>query len=471
MIITVISGENVATRLEYSSPTTLFRAIVDSGVNFIAPCGGRGVCGKCGVTVVGGFDGSGENIEVLACKTVVSADTVISLPTGDVRAVTVGEDMLAGDDTSQQREVGFALDIGTTTLAAAAVDMKTGKILKSAAMQNPQAAHGADVISRISFDEENPHILRDEIRDATLRLKNRVGCEKDSPAVIVGNTTMLSLYSGLDVSGIGRYPFAPPSLFGESVGNEYIPPCVSGFVGADAISAYFAAGLCDGDDSNSALLLDIGTNGEMLYRSSGKLCCASAAAGPALEGAGISCGLPASDGAIDAVTISDGHLSYHVIGEKKARGLCGSGLIGAISCLIRLGAVRCDGYMEKDYEIARGVSITPADVRAFMLAKAAIRAGIEILTHKGEVCEVIISGGFGAGLNFDDMFETGILPRRFEGHVRYIGNGALLGASRLLCDSESRETVLRTARDAEYTELSASVLFADEFIKRLRFGD
>lgn len=127
--------------------------------------------------------------------------------------------------------------------------------------------------------------------------------------------------------------------------------------------------------------------------------------------------------------------------------------------------------MEKDYEIARGVSITPADVRAFMLAKAAIRAGIEILTHKGEACDVIISGGFGAGLNFDDMFETGILPREFEGRVRYIGNGALLGAARLLCERESRKALLRTARSAEYVELSTSAHFADEFIKRLRFGD
>ncbi len=470
MKITVISGDGSKHQgritLEYDAPVPIIKAIHDSGFVFYAPCGGRGVCGKCKVTIIENADAASGEVTVLACQTTLYNDTVIKLPSVDILSETTSTETITGN-----AELGAAIDIGTTTVAAAAVDLQSGKIIKTDALPNPQAAHGADVISRISYDSKSRGILTDEIRSTVAMLKRRIGVSGRSPSLIVGNTTMLHFYCGLDAGGIGVYPFTPTTLFGGVFSGEYIPRCVSGYFGADAISSFLAAEIIEKEVlPERSLICDIGTNGEVMYKRGDVLRCSSAAAGPALEGAGISCGMPAMNGAIDSAKIDDGQIICHVIGGGKARGICGSGLFDAIACMLSLGIIRKDGYLARPYEIAPDVFLTPADIRAFMLAKGALRACIEILTRGDDVNRVYISGGFGSGLSADSMIKTGVLPRRFEGKINTLGNGALKGAAAMLCSPSLRQRADNTASDAIYIEPSGQTGFEEIYIKSLDFS-
>ncbi len=365
--------------------------------------------------------------------------------------------------------VGLAVDIGTTTVAASSVDMTGCRRLGFASVQNPQSRWGSDVLSRISAAGHHSVVpMRDAIRCCIDKLRCILSVSEVAPTVIVGNTVMLSLWAGIDPTPIGQAPFNPPELFGGMFDGSYLPRCISAFVGADAVASAITAG----EPENNCIMVDIGTNGEVILCIGGSISACAAAAGPALEGAGIYCGMTANRGAIDEVTISAGEISYNVIGDGKPLGICGSGLVDAVACLLDLGIIDKTGHMENNYYFANNVFLTPDDIRSFQLAKGAIRAAVESAVNRTDYLPfglpIVLSGMFGSNLSARSCRRVGLLPQHFT-DIRSIGNGALRGAELILCSDSYRDRADKLARNAEYIPLSGDAEFCRLFMEHMNF--
>ena len=253
----------------------------------------------------------------------------------------------------------------------------------------------------------------------------------------------------------------------------YLAPCAAAFVGADLMTALLAGGICGKPDTQ--LLADIGTNGEIALWHDGQLYCCSTAAGPAFEGAGISMGMGGSAGAVDRVYVQDGEIKAHVIGEAAPQGICGSGVVDAVACLLETGQMDETGYIEEESAvIADPVVFTQNDVRMVQLAKSAIHAGIRTLLHTaGLACEdvsgLLIAGGFGSYLDVENGARIGLFPAEMLACIRVVGNAALSGASMILLNKEYRSVCEEYAKNATIVELSTDPFFADEYMERMMF--
>ena len=376
------------------------------------------------------------------------------------------------------RGIGMAVDIGTTTVAAYLYDLTSGRLLDSACCENPQKVHGADVISRVGFAlSGGAKMLQDEIEnclDTMARdMSARAGVETPDTMVAVGNTAMLHLLTGTDPAPLSAAPFLIRRRFGEWEGGRYYPPCISADVGADMTAAILSSNMCC--TNKTALLLDVGTNGEMALWHEGKLLCCSTAAGPAFEGAGISCGSLAIPGAICAVTAADGSLRCETIEGKPAIGLCGTGLIDATAALLALGVLEDSGYMEEDAPLGdSGLTLTRADIRQVQLAKAAIRAGIDTLLHEAgigyeAIDTVYLAGGFGSYLHPESCAAIGMIPTELIGKLKVLGNAAGQGASLMLLSEEELQRAQEIAEMATTLELSSSMVFMEKYVDSMMF--
>lgn len=481
-----------------------------------APCGGKGTCHKCLVTVTGpvravetGTVRPAEGEELLACRFAPAGACTVALRAREnMRVVTAG----AGDIVSDSGGLGFAADIGTTTVAAFLYDLNGGRRLGAAGARNVQRSYGADVISRITCCGEGKlPALRDGIRRqlsgfaASLCAAAGRSPSEIRQAAVAGNTVMEHLFAGLDPTGIGVAPFTPASLFGDrrpaagclpelEAADVYLCPCVAGYVGGDITAGLLASGGLRAE--GLWLYIDIGTNGEMaLGNRDGYLCCATAA-GPAFEGAEIACGMDGSPGAIDRVRAEEGVLRAHVIGDGPARGVCGSGLIDAVAALLEVGAVGETGRMRPpeetpgelrdrvrrgadgtlQFELRDGVYIAAQDIREVQLAKAAIRAGAETLLRErgrtaADITDLVIAGGFGSFMDKGSALRIGLLPAVPPERIRHVGNAAGAGAALALTE-EGRDRLRRLTERCEYLELSASRRFMEEYVERMAFdGD
>lgn len=466
MKITVIS--EYTRTAEYGAPVLLSDVLRDVGADVYMPCGGDGHCGKCRVKVTGAVSEiTGRELSYLserdvtegirlACMTYAIGNCTVRLYVAKAKIETLSE-------TAESKPNTYAVDIGTTTIAVRYTDAH-GAVSTVSAL-NPQGAYGADVMTRISYVMEyGTDELTQCVRDAVNALKCSLGVPNDAQGVVVGNTVMMSLYSGVDPAPIGCYPYIPDDTFGRESDGEYLPACVSGYIGSDAMAAVLASGMCE---KNRVVLCDIGTNGEIVYKNGDGYTAVSAAAGPALEGAGISSGMRAERGAVDRIRLDGGKPSIHVIGDGAPMGICGGGLIDAVACLLKLGVIDETGYMAEPYDLG-GITITPADVRAFQLAKGAIRAAIEIVTGGKDVETVYVSGGFGSGIDVENAVLTGLLPERFLGKVHFIGNGALAGAVMLSC-SEMRAKYGEMIAKTLHKELMTSPDFMKIFMEYIGF--
>lgn len=467
------------------------------------PCSGKGICGKCKVRAEGAlsplspqeerhltvFD-LADGLRLACCATVQGDCRVERLDASPVAVVTHSA---AGETpaVSALDGYGVAVDIGTTTLAAR-LYAPDGALLAERGMLNPQTAYGADVLSRVEA-ARNGHAadlaaaVRDGLRRLLADLTTAAGISADAvtAAVITGNTVMMTLLTQGDVTPFTAAPFACERLFGETLPAAalgldgltcpvYLTPCVSAFFGGDAVCALLASGLLDSPDT--ALLADIGTNGEMALWHDGKLYACSTAAGPAFEGVGISCGMTAREGAIHAVDVVNGALYPRVIGGGAARGLCGSGLIDAAACLLTVGELTPEGTLDAPAPLAADVALTPADIRALQLSKSAIRSGMDTLLHTAaigaeQVTALYPAGGFGSYLNPRSAACIGLWPALWTDRVRPLGNAALEGASRLLRDPALRFRAERLAGEIIPVELATDPYFADAFIKNLAFEE
>ncbi|MCS3900893.1 ASKHA domain-containing protein [Methanococcus voltae] len=417
---------------------------------------------------------------------------------------------------------GIAIDIGTTTLVASLIDITTGNELCSESRINPQKQYGLDVLSRIDFAKKNDNglkLLHNSIIDcinemiAELSKKQGISNELIYEIAISANTTMLHFLLNIDAKTIGKSPYLPIFLNSKYLkssdlniniskfGRVYCLPGVSGYIGSDIVAGVEVSNL--GNTDKLVLFIDIGTNGEIVLSNKGKLSACSCAAGPALEGMNISCGMRAANGAIEGFKIKEDNSTpeINVIGNSEPLGICGSGILDIISEINKAGLINKTGrikspnmvnelykdmILEKDGKRAiliynsknkdsKEIYISQNDIRQVQLAKAAIVSGFEALLAELSVSmqdldEVIIAGQFGKHLSEESLAGSGIIPKELKNKVRYIGNSSKIGALMCLLSKESRKNMENVANKIEYCELSTKEGYEDLFIKALNFN-
>ena len=488
--------------------TTVLAAIRDGGEHLDAPCGGAGKCKKCQVLAsrkgVVGYE--------LACQTKVEngMEVVLESPKSMVVSVDGAFDSWERNANDLEEGLGIAVDIGTTTVAMRLLDLQTGAVLATTGRANPQIAYGADVVSRISACVEgNLEAQRVLISSALAEMARAVLEEaKATPGqvkrfLIAGNTTMESLAAGVDPVPIGTAPYEALSLFGgaETLEDPFfqelpapiMAPCLAGYVGGDITCGMMAIDLMNREEP--ILLLDLGTNGEMaLGCKTGAVSCATAA-GPVFEGANIRCGMPAYPGAINAVSIDESGLTYTTIGGAEPVGICGTGLIDAVACLVRLGVVDDTGrFADEDelpeslahcvdededgvfFRIHGNVVVSQKDVRNLQLAKSAVLSGILVMMDDldisySDIKELLIAGGFGEYLNLANAAAIGLFPKELLGVARSVGNSSLEGATQAVLSASAHAALDRAAQDCRYIELSTTPSFNEYYVDNMYFEE
>ncbi|MBQ7507649.1 MAG: DUF4445 domain-containing protein [Lachnospiraceae bacterium] len=446
---------------------TVLSILRREGLFLPADCNGRGTCKKCRVW------SEEEGAFLLACEWRPEGEFAIGWENPEGAYETASEEGFPGEE--EAKDTVLVVDIGTTTLEAALIDPAKNRVIRTASSINHQRSYGADVVSRIQEAEggalpELQRILEQDIRSLALRL----GANPSTTRTIVsGNTTMQYLYEGRDVKELMRPPFKPGVLSLREKGNAVILPGVSSFVGADVLCGVLQTGM--DKSSELCLLLDLGTNGEMVLGNRDRMLSASAAAGPAFEGGNISCGMAAVPGAVYAVEPAAAGPKLFVIGGKKPAGLCGSGVIETVYELRRAGLLDETGllderYREEGFWLAEGVSFTQKDVREVQLAKSAVRAGIETLLKayscdKEEIHRVYLAGGLGKGLNVQKAAGIGLLPEELAGKAVSVGNASLQGACLYASDKEAQGRMEELPGRMQELSLSDSDLFAELFMK------
>lgn len=424
---------------------------------------------------------------------------------GDVSVV----DIEAGNTSGEA--YGIAVDIGTTTVVVYLYNLLTGREIIARSITNPQSPYGADVITRINYIHKNGEIGLSELQDKIVAGINSIIeeiCFDTSlsyfniyKACIAGNPTMIQLFLGIDPSYLDKAPYIPVlrdviSFKGRESGLKINPeaiiqilPAVSAYVGADITAGILATGM---DRARGIkLLIDIGTNGEIVLGNRDRMISCSAAAGPAFEGANIERGMRAQLGAIHNININEKGVKFDVFGDGVPLGLCGSGLIDLVAQLRELDLLNNDGKfnLENTAEVSSGFSklnnqnvfsiagdvyVSQKDIRELQLAKGAIRAGIEILLKEYHISledieQVYLAGSFGNFLRKESVKRTGIIPDIKLSKIKSAGNTAGLGVKLCLLNRYKLKQVQKFTEKVEYLELSYRPDFNDEFIKQLAF--
>ncbi|NQU52984.1 MAG: DUF4445 domain-containing protein, partial [Bacteroidetes bacterium] len=378
--------------------TPLIDVLHEFGVEF--PCGGKGTCGSCKVRLLEG-ELKVDTIQQqklnklklknnwrLACFCNAESDITLE--------VTQFENIILADTSTfefqPQTGFGIAVDLGTTTVVVQLVNLENAHVLDSVSDINPQAKFGGDLISRIQScldgnEQEIQNLIREKIGQMIQSILKKHPVEVSKVAV-VGNTVMHHIFSGLKVNSLSFYPFESPDLGAQNLTpaqlNWNLPsnakiqfhPAIGSFVGSDILAGIAATKMTERKEFS--VLIDLGTNGEIVVGNCDKIICASTAAGPAFEGAKINQGMRATTGAISSVKFENGKLESHVIGNVKAKGICGSGLIDVLAILLNQEQIGMFGEInsgEEKIELAPGVFLTQQDIREFQLAKAALQRG------------------------------------------------------------------------------------------------
>lgn len=545
--------------------TSLLEAARACGLTLSGYCGGNGTCGKCTVEVL---DGETPGLQ-LACAFQVTGDTRVRIPeAGKQHILTAASSKAEGFRPSlscrfikaPQRAIGdcrsewelfqdalgmaaraslpvlaslsglndayallygdellqpssepptyhmAAFDIGTTSIVCYLLDGQSGAELAVSSMLNPQAAFGADVISRARYAlEHGGNDLQQAVVEAMNRLLRQACAQAGVSPVAVyliaaaGNTCMHHLLLGLSPASLVTAPYnalyrASLTLDAAAIGLAASPraklrvlPNIAGFVGADTVAGLLATKLADSDELT--LLIDIGTNGELVLGDRrGRIAC-STAAGPAFEGAMIHCGMRGADGAVDHVRLDGDALRFSVIGGGKPKGICGSGLVDLVACLLDAGVIDGSGRLTEIRNFAErmttvdgqpafvlkdSVVLTQKDIRELQLAKAAMAAGIRLLSAElgvsiGDIRHVKIAGAFGNYLEPPSACRIGLLPRALLDRMEGIGNAAGEGVKRVLRDPGAWAEADAIAFGTRFLELATRADFQDCFVDELSF--
>ena len=495
-----------------------------------APCAAKGECGRCKVRFLSEAPVPQEkekklltkeeleNGVRLACVTKMQKEAhfeVLGELSRMEKIVVKEEENWQKEDIEEGEPLGIALDIGTTTLAMSLVRLSLGKCIKTVTSVNHQRSYGADVISRIQAAnsghalELQECILKD-IWEMLLEMlqENRIKACQIKKIAIAGNMTMCHLLLGYSCEGLGKAPFRPVHLslikitatelfekirYERNAEEMYdnlnaevsILPGISAFVGADIVAGMYA---CDMDLSEKTqMLLDIGTNGEMVVGSKDGFLVTATAAGPVFEGGNISCGMPAVKGAVSHIKCVPKYLEVEekeyiwnceIIGiehqkEKMPKGICGSGLIDLAAAFLKEGLIDENGTLiESVFETGvwlKGLKITQADIRELQMGKAAIRAGIEILSEKMIPERLFLAGGFGTELDVDSACSIGLLPKEIKYEVVSRGNTSLLGLQKFLTDENGENRLKNIVKLSEELVLSEEGNFEERYILFMQF--
>jgi len=471
------------------------------GVEF--PCGGQGRCSGCRVKRIdGSLEVTRDQGEILtpeeiaagwrlACRSV--AESEVTLQIGQWETV-----ILADHSTFEfvpRPGLGIAVDLGTTTLVAQLLDLKSGRVLAVRTALNPQTMYGGDVMSRIQLAVAGRQAARlaGEIRRgigsllsdlvASVTLEER----RLETVVIAGNTVMHHLFCGIDLGPLSRSPFetvhgGPQKFSSGQLGWELdgdpavtFLPCLGSFVGSDILCGVLATRMHQSDVPT--VLVDLGTNGEIVVGNRERMICASTAAGPAFEGGRISMGMRATTGAISEVAVGgDDRLRCRVLGDVAPRGICGSGLVDAVAAGLDLGLIQPSGRLTnsgRPLEIAQPVTLTQNDIRELQLAKAAIAAGIRILRRRfgSEKCReapIYLAGAFGNYINRASAWRIGLIDAPVE-KIQPAGNTALLGAKMALYASDRDDDFRHIRSRVEHVSLATDPEFQDIFVNETSF--
>jgi uncharacterized 2Fe-2S/4Fe-4S cluster protein (DUF4445 family) len=397
---------------------------------------------------------------------------------------------------------GIGVDVGTTTIVVALIDLLTGQILDRISMINKQREFGADVISRMqrASKGELPQLtgrVRKQIAEGVTELckKNSVRGRDICKMAVAGNTTMMHLLMGFSCATLGQYPFTPvtldfvscvyPELFEGDLSCEVVTlPGISTYVGADITAGIFFTDMHRSADPT--LLMDIGTNGEMALMISGKLLCTATAAGPAFEGGNIQWGTGSIPGAISQVAWRDGKFEIKTIGNRAPAGICGSGVVDAVYEGLKSGYIESSGKFnttvpESGIFLAKtpdgqDINFCQKDVRELQLAKSAVRSGLDALIRHADLSyddikTLYIAGGFGYNLNFNSGVGIGLIPRELHSKIRLIGNSSLGGAVRYLMDRHSEENINAILGMAGEYSLPEDSYFNEMFVENIAFDD
>lgn len=460
-----------------------------------------------------------SDADVSALRMISEAGTA---PEG-ITAVCSGKKLASverGDTVSSS--YGIALDLGTTTLAASLIDLSSGRELAVASRLNPQSRFGDDLITRIHFATKSGRNLKiissaviSAVNDMLVELKKTSGVPGRYiyKLTVAGNTVMQHIFCGISPAALGEMPFVPvtrkpvrmtPADSGLDLapcGEVFVFPSIGGFVGGDAVAAALASGIAS--SKKKRILVDIGTNGEIIAGNSEKLLCASAAAGPAFESARISMGMIASPGAIEKVIINE-DVHINVIGNIPPLGICGSGLLDAAAQLLEAGIIDRSGRILRAEELpdrARGafsgravnhngesafilsgegnhrqVYITQRDIRELQLAKSAIYSGIRILKRRlgirlCDIEEILVAGAFGNFIRRSSAKRIGLIPGIPSNRIKFIGNASSSGAKLLLLSKDVEKEAVRIADSIKHVELASSVHFQQEFAEHMLFPE
>ncbi len=486
-------------RLTVPCGTALQEVLFAQGVEF--PCGGRGRCKGCRVRVVAGeLPVTPEDQRLLgpeqlaggwrlSCRARAEADLTLELAQWE--AAILGDD--SRFEFTPRDGLGVAVDLGTTTLVAQLLDLRTGNVLAVRSALNAQARHGADIMSRIEFAmagdgrERLTQIVREQIGGLIAELLGAAPAGQPlADVVLVGNTAMHHLFCGLSVAPLAHHPFEPEDdglrtftagelgwPFAGGARVQFLP-CLGGFVGSDILAGILATGLHQRE--RPGLLVDLGTNGEIVVGNRERLLCASTAAGPAFEGARISQGMRAATGAVSVVTVRDGVWDAVVLGGGEPRGICGSGLVDAVACGLELGKVLPSGRITggDDLPVAGAVKLTQWDIRELQLAKGAIAAGIRLLLERwgarpGDLARVWLAGAFGNYISRASARRIGLLDFPAE-QVEPAGNTALRGAKLALCGPAPHALDFADLRArARHISLKDDPQFQDAYVEAMGF--
>lgn len=430
-------------------------------------CGGVGLCKKCVVLVNGKQE--------LSCKYVINEDITVE--------ETVKDEIVSFSGVFETGKIGknncLCLDIGTTTLALALVSLDDSSVCKVITAINPQREFGADVISRIDYSMKNGtenlnKSIISRVNEMIDGLLNEFNIQEVENMLVVGNTTMLHLFFNVDPSCMGVSPYRSKFIDskqekGEKLGlnrvkNVKTLKSVSAFVGADIVSGLGFIGMPEKEKYR--LLIDLGTNAEVVLFSKNKMLCTSAAAGPCFEGANIECGMSATKGAISRYDKN----GYKTIGETKPTGICGTGLIDVVAYLIKQGILAKSGYMDEDFYLSENVYLAQEDIRQFQLAKSAVYSAVLTLMKRenitfNDIDKIYISGGFSTLINVDNAIITGLLPNEKE-KISAINNSSLSGAINSVIKNDNYEKLIK---NAEYIDLSQDKAFSELFIENMMF--
>lgn len=476
----------------------LLNVLRRNGFEVYSPCGGNGTCGKCKILI------KGEGL-VTSCLYSVNGSVEVILPDkreakilAEQHKHTIQLQLLPGAcaDMSGYPH-GVAIDIGTTSVVFYLVNLITGSLVETRAILNPQAKYGADVISRIQYTASNENglsILQKEILDVInvelIHLANFADITENEiiKIVIAGNTTMLHLLLGVNPHSLALAPFKAQFLDEQILRGEElhlncftdaeikILPSFSAFVGADIVAGL--ASIAPSDIHKNYLFMDIGTNGELALVTDDRIWCCATAAGPAFEGANISCGTGAIEGAI-SVYDKDG---YSVIGNDKPIGICGSGLIDIVAWMYENKIINSEGLLKTDFIVVpeaesgtgQNISITQNDIREVQLAKSAIASGIKLLLKQSglsfnQIDTLFLAGGFGNYINTESAITIGLISSEMRNKIIPLGNTSGTGAVMALKSIKFDDAVNSVLSKSVLVDLAGDEDFAIEFAMNMMF--